>query len=519
MAGKSKRMSQIKQVLLLHQQKVSNRQIARDLGISKNTVNLYVNQAEADTHSLSELIDMEDAILEYHFKKGNPAYTDPRFEELQKLLPYLEMEMKRPHMTLYQLWKEYICSHPDHYGLSQFRFHYNQQVRAKKDNTPSTVLKDTYVGGEKVFLDFAGDTLWYVDTETGEEVHPQTFVAVLPASDYAFALCVPSQKTEDFVYACMQCFHAIGGVPKILVPDNLKAAVVKTDRYEPCINQVMDEMANHYHAVVIPARPVKPKDKSNVEAMVKLVYRRVYTELRNRTFFSLKELNEAVQEYVRLLNQTRMQQHPFSREERFLAIEKPNLQPLPETDFDIKYYTDLQVMQNNCIYLGRDQHYYSVPYQYIGQKARVIYTRTLVTVFINGQQVATHVRDIRRGEYTLVNEHLASNAKAYRDRSPEYYIKRGSAIYPELGTIMEYMFYQSSAPAEIHYRACDGLLALQRKTDPTIFHTACKAALEYQRYQYMFIKQLCESKCAGLQTEIVLSPATHENIRGSQFYQ
>lgn len=519
MAGKSKRMNQIKQVLLLHQQGVSNRQIARELGISKDTVNRYVSQAEQDTMGVKGLIEMEDPVLEYRLKKGNPAYTDSRFDQLMELLPYIENEMQRPHMTIRQLWEEYIQEHPEGYQLSQFRHHYSQYIKGKKTSIPSTVLKDLYVGGEQLFLDFAGDRLSYVNLSTGEQVYVQTFVAVLPASDYAYVLCVPSQRTEDFVYACIQAFHALGGVPHILVPDNLKAAVIKTDRYEPSINEVMDDMANHYHTVVLPARPIHPKDKSNVEAMVKLVYRRVYAALRNQTFFSLADLNAAVQARVQLLNKTRMQQVPYSREERYLAIDKPNLLPLPPTDFEIKYYTELRVCHNGCIYLGRDKHYYSVPYQYIGQQTQVIYTRTLVKVFLNGKQIALHQRDYRIGRYTLVKEHLASNANAIRERSPESYINRGKALLPELGEIIAHMFYDSTAPAEIHYRSCDGLLALQKKTAPEIFALACRIALENQRYQYRFIKQLCETQCAGLYLNQVLAPETHDNIRGKQFFQ
>ena len=168
--------------------------------------------------------------------------------------------------------------------------------------------------------------------------------------------------------------------------------------------------------------------------------------------------------------------------------------------------------------MGRDKHYYSVPYPYIGQEAHVIYTRTLVKVYVNGEQVAVHQRSYRIGEYTLVKEHLASNAKAIRDRTPEYYINRGKAIIPELGEVMTQMFYGSTAPVETHYRSCDGLLSLQRKTSPDIFALACQTALKNHRCQYRFIKQLCESKCAGLMLPEVLAPATHDNIRGSHFY-
>jgi transposase len=100
----------------------------------------------------------------------------------------------------------------------------------------------------------------------------------------------------DFIHALTSCFEALGGTPKIIVCDNLKSAVVKTDAYEPQINRIMEDMANHYGCVVIPARPGRPKDKSLVENQVKIVYSRVYAQLRNRKFFSLEELNSAITE-------------------------------------------------------------------------------------------------------------------------------------------------------------------------------------------------------------------------------
>ena len=260
-------MSQIKQLLLLKKNGVSNRKAASIIGINKETVNNYMSKVNADELGIDDLLKLDDPILEHRLKGGTPAYTDQRFETFKSLLPYLQEEMKRKHVTLKLLWEEYCTEHPDnHYSLTQFRFHYNQNTAAKKQS-PSTILADMRTGGEKLFLDFAGDTMGYVDMETGEIIQCQAFVATLPASDYGFILFVPSQRTEDFVYAIVQCLKHLGGVPKILVPDNLKAAVIKTDRYEPSINRVMEDMANHYGTVVIPARPIHPKDKSNVEGM------------------------------------------------------------------------------------------------------------------------------------------------------------------------------------------------------------------------------------------------------------
>jgi hypothetical protein len=215
MAGKSKNMSQIKQLLLLKKNGISNRKAAPIIGINKETLNNYMSKVNTDAPGIDGLLKLEDPVLEHRLKGGNPAYSDSRFEVFKQLLPYLQEEIKRKHVTLKLLWEEYCSEHPDnHYSLTQFRFHYNQHAEAKK-TSPTTVLADMRAGGEKLFLDFASDTMSYVDIETSELVPCQAFVATLPASDYDFILFVPSQRTEDFVYAIIQCLNHLGGVPKI----------------------------------------------------------------------------------------------------------------------------------------------------------------------------------------------------------------------------------------------------------------------------------------------------------------
>ena len=217
MAGKTKSMSQIKQLLLLKKQNVSNRKAATQVGMDKETVNNYVRKALADPLGIDGLLKLDDPVLEHRLKGGNAAYPDERFEEFKDLLPYLEEEMgksRKTHVTLKLLWEEYRREHPDGYGLTQFRYHYNQNTEASKEKKASTILTDLYVGGEKVFLDYTGDTLGYVDRETGEIIKTQTFVASLPASDYGYILFVPSQRTEDFVYAISHYFNDIEVAPR-----------------------------------------------------------------------------------------------------------------------------------------------------------------------------------------------------------------------------------------------------------------------------------------------------------------
>lgn len=511
-------MSKLKQVLQLHADGASNRSIAICIGVYKSTVNKYVRQFKELGIPLNELLVKDDPELERLFNGGHPAYADPRFDELSAQLPRLQEELGNKHVTRRLLWEEYLKAYPNGYGFTQFCFHLKQHLQA---SPVSTVLTGTYTAGEKVYVDFAGDPMEYIDRDTGEIIKVQTFVASLPYTDYAFAMCVPSQKSEDFIYALTQLFSFLGGVPRIVVPDNLKSAVTKSDRYEPQINRLMEHLGNHYGFVCIPARPARPKDKSLVENQVKLVYQRVYAPLRHRVFFSLEELNEAVYEQVRLHNRKRMQQRSYSREEHFVADEKLALRPLPQTLFEVQYDTELTVGINCCVYLGRDKHYYSVPYQHIGQKVKVIYTRSLVKVYLRGERIATHVR-VQGFGYSMDKEHLASNSLAYTRRSPSWYMENAARKSTLLQEVIKQMFASADVPPEFFYKRCDGLLHLARVTPLADLEQACRIALDNHQYTYKFIERVLKNLKVLQQEDSHTKnpePDNHENIRGAEYYR
>ncbi len=512
MAGKVTRMSKIKQLLQRHRDGASNRSIARELCIYKGTVNDYVNKVAQNNLDVNELLKLDDPVLEALLSAGTPAYLDARFNVFKEQIPYLEKELRRPHVTRKLLWQEYIKEYPDGYRYTQFCFHLNQQLVARKS---SAIL--VHNPAEKLFVDFAGDTMEYIDRLTGEVIKVWVFVACFPYSDYAFTLAVAHQSTEEFIYALSCCLRSFGGCPKLIVPDNLKAAVIKADRFEPELNKVMEDFGNHYGIVALPARVRKPKDKALVENQVKLVYQRIYAKLRNQTFFSLEELNLALQEKTMEYNQTRMQQKDYSRQEKFLADEKPLLGPLPETDFQIKYYTQLRVAPNNCIYLGRDKHYYSVPFAYISQNVQVVYTRTLVKIFSDkGIPIATHERRIGFG-YTTVKDHLCSAHQFYYSRSPAFYLTAARKVSAWLAVLVEALFLKAEEP-EVLYRRCDGLLSLQRKTDPVLFEKACRLAVENDILTYRFVKNVIENKATEAEKQERLPIPKHDNIRGKEFF-
>lgn len=513
MAGKPKPMSQIKQLLKLHQEGESKKSIARILRISRNTVKGYLTKLSALSVDIEELLALDDPELEKQFHGGNPAYKDNRYEHLKLRLDYYVGELSKVGVTRNLLWEEYKVDYPNGYGRSQFFHHLSQH---KKASTPTAIL--THKPGEKLYVDFAGKKLSYVDEKTGEVIECSVFVACLPYSDYGFAMAVRNQSAEEFIYALQQCLQFLGGVPQILVPDNLKAAITKADRYEPDINQALDDFANHYGITVIPARAARPRDKALVENLVKLCYSRVYAKMRNMTSFGLTELNTKIAGLMLDSNQTRMQNKPWSREEKFLAEEKHFLKSLPSEPFEIKFYSTYKVQQNNHILLGKDKHYYSVPYTYIGQKAKVIYTRSMVRIYIDGCCVATHTRNRSPNGYSSVKDHLCSTHQHYMNRSPGYYIRRASECCEELHQLVRLLFDQKKLPEQL-YKTCDGMFSLYRKTDAERFKKACRTAISNEVYTYQFLKNLIANKTADQPQEIPFKELPdHKNVRGQKYY-
>ena len=514
MAGKIKPMSQIKQVLRLHSQGMGKKAIARNLGISRNTVKSYLEKLPGIRMDIAYLLSIDDPELEKKFHGGNPAYKQDRFDHFKLQLDYFEKELSRHGVTRMVLWEEYKAEYPQGYGYTQFCYHLNQQLIARN---PSMVL--THQPAEKLYVDFAGKKLSYVDRQTGEIIWCSVFIACLPYSDYSFVFAVRSQTIEEFIHALRTCLEYLGGVPLILVPDNLKAAVIKANRYEPDVNLALEDFCNHYNMGIIPARVAKPKDKALVENQVKLAYSRIYAKIRNMQFFDLHSLNKAIAEYNCRHNQTRMQQKPYCREECFLANEKHLLQALPEKAYEIKYYKELKVAKNNHILLSIDKHYYSVPYRWIGEKVKVIYTRSMVRIYAKAEQIAIHTRNYAPYGYSTIKEHLCSHHQHYMDRSPAYYIDRAGKMTKELQQIVQLLFQGGRFP-EQNYKTCDGFFNLYRKTSPEIFSRACNEALECKTYSYRFLMRIIEHMNKNPEIENPPAPLPeHENIRGKEYYQ
>lgn len=509
-------MSQIKQMIRLHKQGYAIKSIARSLGISKNTVKSYLYKIGEARLDMEELLAVDDPVLEGLLHSGNPAYRDPRYEYLKERLRYFEEELDKVGVTRKLLWEEYRTCYPEGYGYSQFCYHFSQLSASSR---PGTMVLE-HKPADKLYIDFSGKKLHYIDRDTGEMVPCEIFVACLPYSSYCYAKAVRSQKVTDFIGALDDCLWFLGGVPRALVPDNLKSAVVKSDRYEPQINRCMEDLANHYGTVVVPARPAKPRDKGAVENHVKIIYTQVFARLRNRRFFDLESLNRAIGECIAKLNQTRMQNRSYCRQERFVGGEKHLLGELPAERFAIKHYAELKVADNGHIFLKRDRHSYSVPHTCRGLKAQVVYTDRMVHIYVQGKQVAVHPRSYRENGYTTNADHLSSTHGAYGRRSPDYYTARAAKLSPVLERLIKLVFEQKGRHPEQLYRTCDGLFRLHRTYPGSFFDRACQIAIDNRVFSYKFLQNMLATGMAGWQQQEdeEKTMPRHGNLRGSGYY-
>ena len=515
MAATPKPMNQIKQILRLHAQGVSIKRIARELEIARNTVKRYLALQQSSPEDLLDLCDHE------FYQRLHPTPTqsqrETRYAYVKDRYEYYSKELRRTGVTRMDLWVTYRIDQPHGYSYSQFCY-----VLQRLDMSANVSMAHLpHDPGDQAYIDYAGKPLHYTDLATGEIVPVAVLVVTLGHSQFTFVGTTQDQTTESFIHGVTLALEYFDGVPRTLVPDNLKAAVVRSDRYEPTLNQVFSDFAEHYGTTVLPARRRKPKDKALVENAVQQVYRNIYAPLRDQTFYSLDQLNAAITIHLGQWMDRVMSQRGVSRAELFCTAERASLQALPATRFQIRKYRDLKVANNAHIELREDRHYYSVPYSWIGRVVQVRYTHDHVHIYGNHQLLAVHARDRRGNRYTTIAEHLPSNHQHWLKRSPHFYVQWGQRLGSDVAMFVEKVFESVRHP-EHAYRRCDGLIALQRKTDPDLFVSAIQLALRLHTYSLGFVRNAITSGMAkGLVTPNSPSQElpVHTNVRGSSYYR
>ncbi len=516
MANKTILMSRIKQILRFYTQGISKKKISELTGSSRNTVKKYIHKFLKEHLTYEDIHKMSEHELELMFGQIEPLSRDERFDELERLFPEMEKQMKRKGMTLLLLFEQYRKDYPKGYGITQFYKYYRLFA-----NRIQPVMHIEHKAGDKLYVDFAGDKLSVVDPETGEAKEVEVFVAILGCSQLTYVEAVHSQKKEDFIKACANALTYFGGVPAAIVPDNLKSAVTKSSRYEPAINDTFADFAEHYNTAVLPARAYRPKDKALVEGMVKIIYRTIYTHVTQKVHTSLTSLNEAIKETLEALNNASFKGRDYSRRQQFEELERSALQPLPSYPYQFKQQVMATVMKNGYTCLSVDKHYYSVPYRFIGKKVKILYTSSLVEIFYCYERIASHQRSYDKYQYTKVQEHLTPAHRYLEDWCPEKLIEKASAIDEQVAAYILAVIEQKQHPEQA-YKSCSDILSLLGKVGKERLSNACKRAHSFKVYNYSIIKQILEKNLDYLsdeEKEEFFTMPEHHNIRGSDYYE
>ena len=514
MARKRINMKKIREIIRFKETtNMSERKIARALNISRPVVAQYIKDFNASGLTYEETKDMPDSRFLALFEKQRNKRCS-KYEDISKLFPYFVTELKKTGVTLMILWNEYQKKHPDCYSYSQFCYHFQVWRNASR-----VTMHIEHKAGDKMFVDYAGDKLVVVDRK-GKERSAEVFVAILGASQLTYAEASFSQKSEDWIRSNERAFIYCGGVTQAIVPDNLKSGVTQSNRYEPGINLMFDDFAGHYQTVILPARVRRPQDKALVENAVNLVYQRIYAPLRNRIFYSLEELNEAMWDLLEQHNNTPFQRLKTSRRELFDNIEKQVLKPLPKERYAIKQCKELTVQFNYHVELREDRHYYSVPWQLKGKRVRVVYDDRNVAIYYDNVRIIQHKRDRSPNGYTTLHIHMPPHHRFYAQWSPERFIRWAQSIGDDVAEMIQVVLKSREHPEQA-FKICMGILNLVKEHGPDRLNKACARALGFGFYSYKRIKNILDR---GLEEEPLtesreLPVSSHENIRGSQYYQ
>jgi transposase len=505
-------MRKIKEVLRLHVEAgLSERQISKICVLGKGTVRRFLKRAETAGLSWPLPSSLDDVALEKQLFPPPPPRSagqrpQPDYATIHK-------ELKGPNVTLQLLWEEYRQEHPDGYGHSRFSELYGEWARRL-----DLVLRQDHRAGEKMFVDHAGQTVPVIDGLTGETQDAYVFVAVLGASSYTYSGATWTRGLRDWISSHVRAFEFFQGCTRLVVPDNWKSGVKQPCYYEPELNPTYNDWAMHYGVGILPARPYHARDKAKVEAGVQVVQRWVLAALRKRQFFSLAELNEAIGELTRKLNQRPFRKLPGTREELYRSIDRPMLRPLPAQPYVFAEWKRARV--NIDYHIDLERHYYSVPYQLVGKEVDVRYTGTTVEILHQGKRVASHARSNRPGKHTTLAEHRPKAHQKYLEWTPSRIVEWAGSVGPFTAQLAEKILAGKPHP-EQGYRSCMGLIGLGRRYGKDRLEAAAQRALRLQAHSYGSVKSILER---GLDRQSVIEsvtlspPVEHANIRGAGYY-
>jgi transposase len=509
------KMRQVREILRYHYEKgLSRERISGALGISKGAVHNTLNRFLAS--GLKWPLDKAegDDALEKRLYPKKEIRADTEITPVPEIL-YIESELRRKHMTLELLHREYIEQHPD--GMSRSAFY--RYVRA---NLPVPVdMRMVHKGGDLLFVDFSGDGIEYTDRLTGEVKEAAFFVCSWGASSHTYAEATKNEGMSEFVMAHEHSLRFFGCVPHGLVPDNTKSAVHKPDRYEPRASGLYQKFAEHYNVAILPARIKKPQDKAVVESNVGFCQRYILGRLRNNRFFSIMEINEAIGKLLIELNNEPMKGYGGqSRKERFELLDKPYAQELRAEVFSIKAVKfDAPVAPN--YHVSFEKHFYSVPHHLARHKVDIYLDGNIVEIYYNSHSVARHRKEASDLGYSTIAEHMPANHSYVRGWSREWFIEKASAIGGHTAEVVRIILERRRHPQQ-GFNSALGVLHLARKYTPERLEAASARAVHFRGATLQSLKSILERKLDMLALVEKITPEPvcidHENVRGPQYY-
>ncbi|MHB8742703.1 MAG: IS21 family transposase [Sulfuricaulis sp.] len=498
-------MRKIREVLRLKAERLSDRQIAAAIGSARSTVQECIRRCrEAGlVWPLPAELD-EEALHAQMYCRRVPLSRSPAPD-----FAYLHAELKRPGVTRMLLWQEYKAAQPDGWQYSEFCDQYRRWL-GRQD----VVLRHTHQPGDKLFVDYAGQTVPITDRLTGLVREAQIFVAVLGASNYAYADATWTQSVPDWLGSHVRALNCFGGVTAAIVPDNLKSGVNKACRYEPALNPEYQDFAEHYGVAILPARVRKPRDKAKVEGGVLIVERWILARLRNCTFFSLADLNQTIAALLAELNTRPFQRQDGCRKSLFEATERPALRPLPAKPYEFATWKKAKV--NLDYHVQIERAFYSVPYQLIGKTVDVRLTARGVEIFHRQRLVAAHVRGAERGHFRTDATHRPERHSAVIDLTHEKLMQRAVAIGPATVEVLTQQVQRRRHPEEA-LRASLGILRLAKDFSPVALEHAAERAVELGAFSYRAVRALIGAPATACAQPSL--PLTHVNVRGSEYFR
>jgi transposase len=507
-------MRKIREVLRL---RYAHHQTTRAIGVScsigRSTVSEYLQRAQEAGLCWPLPADLDDEALESLLYPPPPVppeggRPEPNWDHVHK-------ELRRKGVTRFLLWQEYRASNPAGLGYSRFCESY-QQWRGRQD----PVMRQVHKAGEKLFIDYAGHTVPVTDRTTGEVRFAEIFVAVLGASSYLYCEATWSQSLPDWIASHTRAFAFFGGVPEVLVPDNLKAGVTSPHLYEPDVNPTYQDMAVHYGVAVVPARIRRPQDKAKAESGVQVAERWILARLRNRTFFSLAQLNQAIRGLLVGLNGKPFQKLAGSRRSMFEEVDRDALKPLPARGYQYAEWKKVRVHIDYHVQLAK--HYYSVPYQLVKEELDARMTATTVELFRKGRRVASHAKGRRKGGFTTLEEHMPASHRHYAKWTPERLVRWAEETGGQTAAVIKAILEGRPQPQQ-GFRSCLGIMSLGKSYGPGRLEAACRRALALGTTSYKSIQSILKTgldsqPLPGRKDKQLELPIDHDNIRGPGYY-